>query len=122
MNYSNHYRLLRYADVLLMAAEAYYRDNNENQALKELNKVRSRAKLDDVTASGDALFQAIVLERQLELAFEGQRFFDLVRWKLADDVLESDGFIAGKHELFPIPQEEIDANPAISASDQNPGW
>lgn len=122
MNYANHYRLLRYADVLLMAAEAYYRDGNENQARIELNKVRERAALHAETASGDALFQAIVLERQIELAFEGQRFFDLVRWGLADEVLGPDGFVAGIHELFPIPQEEIDANPAINPEDQNPGW
>lgn len=122
MNYSNHYRLLRYADVLLMAAEAYYRNNNEAQALIEINKVRRRAKLSDITAGGADLFEAIVLERQLELSFEGQRFFDLVRWRLADDILGPDGFVPGKHELFPIPQEEIDANPAISSNDQNPGW
>ncbi|MEN8138410.1 MAG: RagB/SusD family nutrient uptake outer membrane protein [Bacteroidota bacterium] len=122
MNYGNNYRLLRYADVLLMAAEAYYRSGDENQARIELNKVRQRAGMGDVTAGGDDLFSAIILERQLELAFEGQRFFDLVRWGTAADILGSDGFVAGKHELFPIPQQEIDVNPAITAADQNPGW
>jgi hypothetical protein len=63
--------------------------------------------LPDVTVSGTALFDAIVLERQLELAFEGYRFVDLVRWGRATTELGPLGFVAGKHELLPIPDYEV---------------
>jgi hypothetical protein len=119
LNYGTNLRLLRYADVLLMAAEAKYRAGDESGALVELNKVRDRAQLADVTASGEALFQAIVTERQLELAFEGVRFLDLIRWGLAPQVLSSKGFVTGKHELYPIPLDEIRNNPNIQ---QNPNY
>jgi hypothetical protein len=119
LNYGTNLRLLRYADVLLMASEAYFRQNLEDKAKTELNKVRTRAGLPAVTASGTALFDAIVKERQTELAFEGVRFFDLVRWGLAPQVLGSQGFVTGKHELFPIPLDEITNNDLIV---QNPGY
>lgn len=117
LNYGTNWRLLRYADVLLMAAEANYRNGNEAIALMELNKVRDRAGLDDVTASGSALFDAIVNERQLELAFEGSRYLDLIRWGMAAS--ELDNFQTGKNELFPIPQNEILTAPNMT---QNPGY
>ena len=60
----------------------------------------------DITSSGTDLTNAIWAERRLELAGEGLRFFDLVRTGQAAS--EIDGFVAGKHELFPIPQVEID--------------
>jgi hypothetical protein len=121
LNYTTNWRLMRFADVLLMAAEAYHFSNQDGQALIEMNKVRSRAGLSDITASDD-IFQAIVTERQLELAFEGSRYWDLVRWDLATQELGSLGYQSNKHELFPIPQDEIIANDAISDSDQNPGY
>ena len=107
LNYGTNWRLIRYSDVLLMAAEAYYRAGNEPRSRTELNKVRDRAGLADVTATGAALFDAIVLERQLELAFEGYRYLDLVRWGKAAAELGSLGFVTGKHELLPIPDNEI---------------
>lgn len=119
LNYGTNLRIVRYADVILMAAEAYYRQGKEGEAKTELNKIRSRAGLADVTASGDALFTAIVKERQTELAFEGVRFFDLVRWGLAPQVLGAQGFVTGKHELFPIPLDELTNNDLIQ---QNPGY
>lgn len=119
LNYGTNLRLLRLADVLLMASEAYYRQGKEAESRTELNKVRSRAGLADVDASGDALFMAIVKERETELAFEGVRFFDLVRWGLAPQVLGSQGFVTGKHELFPIPLDEITNNDLIQ---QNPKY
>ncbi len=119
LNYGTNLRLIRYADVLLMASEAYYRQTLEDKSRTELNKVRQRAGLGDVTASGTALFDAIVKERQTELAFEGVRFFDLVRWGLAPQVLGSLGFVTGKHELFPIPLDEVTNNNLIV---QNPGY
>ncbi|MFB9056186.1 RagB/SusD family nutrient uptake outer membrane protein [Mariniflexile ostreae] len=121
LNYGINWRLLRYADVLLMAAEAYHKNNEDPKALIELNKVRNRANLSDVTATGASLFDAIVLERQLELAFEGQRFWDLVRWGLADTELSGFGYTS-KNKVYPIPANEISRNTLINQADQNAGY
>ena len=117
LNYGTNWRLLRYADILLMSAEANYRNNDEMTARTHLNLVRNRAELPDVTASGNDLFEAIVNERFLELAFEGSRYLDLIRWGRAAD--EISGFVEGKHELFPIPNNEILTAPNLT---QNPGY
>ncbi len=105
----NNYRAIRYADVLLMAAEAYNRGGiDDAKALQYLNEVRARGfgnTNHNVSYSGDALTDAIYHERRVELMGEGHRFFDLVRTGKAAD--EIDGFVAGKHEVFPIPLEEI---------------
>ncbi len=115
----NNYRSIRYADVLLMAAEALARGGgNENQAREYLNEVRDRAGLDPVTASGSALVDAIYMERRLELVGEGHRFFDLVRTGRAAENI--DGFTSGKNELFPIPLEEIEFSEGNW--EQNPGY
>ncbi|RCH55702.1 RagB/SusD family nutrient uptake outer membrane protein [Mucilaginibacter hurinus] len=121
LNYLNNFRILRYAEVLLMAAEAINRSSapNASKSQQYLNDVRKRAFGDEnhnITATGTALTQAIWNERRLELAMEGDRFFDLVRTGQAATVLE--GFQAGKHELFPIPQLEV----RISGLTQNPGY
>ena len=121
LNYSTNWRILRYADVLLMAAEAYHFDGQDGNALIELNKVRERAQLADIPASAD-IFAAIVTERELEFAFEGSRFWDLVRWDLAEQELGDLGYKSGRNELFPIPQNEIITNNAINPEDQNPGY
>ncbi|WP_282036814.1 RagB/SusD family nutrient uptake outer membrane protein [Saccharicrinis aurantiacus] len=73
-------RLIRYADVLLMHAEACYETGDETGARSSLNKVRARVNLDEVTATGSDLRKAIRLERRLELALENHRLFDLRRW------------------------------------------
>jgi hypothetical protein len=121
LNYATNFVLIRYADVLLMASEAAFRKGgSEATALTYLNMVRARpsTNLPPVVATGTALFDAIVLERRLELAFEGHRFVDLVRWGLADDELSDLGFEAGKHEMLPIPNADV-----ISAKlPQNPGY
>jgi hypothetical protein len=123
LNYTTNWRLVRYADVLLMAAEAYNEDGMTSEALTELNKVRVRAELPELSGLNQTqLREAIKNERQLELAFEGVRFWDLVRWGDADSELSDFGFVSGKHELFPIPQTEIAANNAIEQEDQNPGF
>ncbi len=106
LNYGTNWRHIRFADVLLMAAEAYYR-SDENKARTYLNRVRTRAGLPDVTDSGNDLFEAIVRERQLELAFEGMRFQDLLRWGRAPQELGPRGFVAGKHEVLPIPIYDV---------------
>jgi hypothetical protein len=123
LNYLNNFRTIRYADVLLMAAEAFNRATtpNDTKAQLYLNKVRRRAfavtdASKDITTSGTALKQAIWDERRLELAMEGDRFFDLVRTGQAASKMSK--FVVGKHELFPIPQEEID----ISGLKQNPNY
>jgi len=76
----NH-RILRYADVLLMYAEACNETGNDGQAQWALNEVRNRVHLAAVNATGDALRQAIRNERRLELAFEQCRLYDIRRWK-----------------------------------------
>lgn len=121
LNYLNNFRTIRFADVLLMAAEAYNRATaaNDTKAQEYLNRVRRRAfgnNDHDITATGAALKQAIWDERRLELAMEGDRFFDLVRTGQAAGKIT--GFVAGKNELFPIPQQEVD----ISGLPQNPGY
>jgi starch-binding outer membrane protein, SusD/RagB family len=115
----NHH-VIRFADVLLMAAEAHNRkaSPNDEQARVYLNRVRDRVDLDPVALSGGALTEAIWNERRLELAGEGQRFFDLVRTGKAAQEIE--GFIAGTHEVFPIPQDEIDLTGA--GWEQNNGY
>lgn len=121
LNYSNNFRTIRYADVLLMAAEAFNKTGNDATAREYLNLVRRRAFGDnqhDVNSAGTTLYQDILNERRLELAMEGERFFDLVRTEKATSVLGPLGFVAGKHEVFPIPQAEVD----ISNLSQNPNY
>ncbi len=118
----NNYRAIRYADVLLMAAEA----NNvggisDVKAQDYLNQVRRRAfgnNDHDITLTGAALTDAIYNERRVELMGEGLRFFDLVRTGQAAENI--DGFVTGKNELFPVPIEEI----GFSAGNwqQNPNY
>ena len=119
LNYENNYRYIRYADVLLMAAEANSLSGNDTKARDYLNQVRRRAFGNDSqasSASGAVLTQEILDERRFEFAGEGQRFFDLVRTGQAADKIS--GFVEGKHEVFPIPQTEID----VSNLTQNPGY
>lgn len=120
LNYLTNYRSIRYADVLLMAAEANNRGLiSDDLAKTYLNQVRQRAFGDsnhDITATGNTLTQLIWEERNFELAMEGHRFFDLVRTGQAASKIS--GFVAGKHEVFPIPQQEVD----ISGLTQNAGY
>ncbi len=120
-------RLIRYADVLLIAAEALNENNKPADALVYLNKVRQRARggnpaiLPDITETGKANLRKIIMEeRRHELAMEGHRFWDLVRTGMAGEVLGPVGFVVGKNELLPIPQTEIDISQGILV--QNPNW
>ncbi|MEM6396354.1 MAG: RagB/SusD family nutrient uptake outer membrane protein [Bacteroidota bacterium] len=122
-------RILRYADVLLVAAEAANETGDPGTALMHLNRVRARARgastsiLPDVTTTNQSeLRQAIWQERRVELAMEQNRWFDLTRQGRAAEVMSmiSPNFVAGKHELFPIPQGEIDLSQG--ALTQNPGY
>lgn len=149
---------LRYADVVLMAAEAYNEIGNTPEAWRLLNEVRHRAGATETNSlqaykaaqpnlyelpyfnSGDEADNfrtALYWERGFELAFEGQRKYDLLRWGILGDALKlfqskmdkslkgkyvaGDKFIKGKHELFPIPLGELQANPALK-NQNNPGY
>lgn len=118
----NNYRAIRFADVLLMAAEALNRGGiDDARAQNYLNRVRERAfgdALHNITETGSSLTTAIAQERRVELVGEGHRFFDLVRTGKAGQ--EIDGFTVGKHELFPIPLIEIQLTGNRWA--QNPGY
>ncbi|MDT0687688.1 RagB/SusD family nutrient uptake outer membrane protein [Autumnicola psychrophila] len=117
-------KVIRYADVLLMMAEAENALGNQSEAIGYINEVRERAELDPLPMdlSQEEVFDAIVHERMVELAGEQVRFPDLVRWGLAADYLSEYGFQAGKNELWPIPNDEISANENIGQEDQNPGY
>lgn len=109
------YRVIRYADVLLMAAEAHYQTGNTGLAQQLVNQIRSRAGIQGINLSS---IEDIYRERRFELSGEGHRFFDLVRTGQAASKIP--GFQTGKHELFPIPQAEIDL--AGGNWSQNPGY
>lgn len=114
------YKVIRYADVLLMAAEAHNRKSSPNdaKALEYLNLVRTRVGMPSISSNGSNLTEDIWNERRSELSGEGLRFFDLVRTGKAST--EIDNFVPGKHELFPIPQVEIDL--AGGNWSQNPNY
>jgi len=106
----NNYRAIRFADVLLMAAEAHNRKPgaDDTKAQGYLNRVRERAfgnATNNIFSTGPALTEDIYRERRVELAGEGHRFFDLVRTGKA--VQEITGFEIDKNEIFPIPLVEI---------------
>jgi hypothetical protein len=124
----NNWVVLRYADVLLMYAEAQNEINGgpDNEAYNSINLVRQRAGLDPLTEGmGKADFaMALEHERQVELAFEGHRWFDLVRTGRALQVMNTHfhGLITLKpyQLLFPVPQRQININPTIIF--QNEGY
>lgn len=119
LNWSNNERLIRLADVYLMAAECLVRGGgDEATARSYLNRVRSRVSLQPVSNSGESLLNVIYRERRMELATEGHRFFDLVRTGQAAEALTN--FVVGKHEVLPIPQREIDLTAGTLI--QNPGY
>ena len=131
---------IRYADVVLMAAEAAFKTGDNGKALNYVNMVRKRARNGASTGVPADLssitFDDIVKERQLELAMEGHRFFDLVRWNKTD-VMDGQPiqkylqgapqnppyttqFTPGKNEFFPLPDAEIiNSNGNLK---QNPGY
>ena len=140
----------RLGEVYLNYAEAMYHCGNEDVAREYVNKIRKRARggreniLPDVTESGETLLAKIQHERKVELAFEEHRFFDVRRWKIAEDTdnkpgmgieitRKADGtksyeivpagpvrkFNAPEHYLLPIPRSEIQKNDLLK---QNPGY
>lgn len=134
------FSIIRYADVLLMLAEAYNEQGNTDKAVPLVNQVRSRVGMPGIDsgpswlASGgqDGMRERIRNERAYELAGEGHRFSDLRRWGIAEEVLngrqevEFTGTVLftrtfeSKHNLWPIPSEETTNNPNLLPN--NPGW
>lgn len=117
--------VIRLADVYLMHAEAAYHLGDENTVRTNINMIRERARagdasiLPDVTSSGTQLLQDLYHERRVELGLEHHRYWDVVRTGRGDALLHPN-FTPGKHELFPIPQSEIDATEGLLT--QNPGY
>ena len=138
LNFENNYRAIRYADVLLMAAEAHANNNNASKAESYLNQVRERAFGDNsqnYTSSEGTLDDAIFNERRLELAAEGHYFFDLVRTGRAKAAFDSynSNYASGetrpaiqytenKNEFLPIPLVELELANAIDRWGQNEGY
>ncbi len=125
----NNYRLIRYADVLLMQAECLNGLNKTAEAYLLVDRVRQRAGLESLSIAKPGLAQSAFLtqlkhERLVELAGEGWRWADLKRWgdlgpALANRDPDFTNFIIGKHENYPIPQSDIDLNPNLI---QNSGY
>jgi hypothetical protein len=113
-------RVLRYADVVLMAAECMNETGNGAGAVGLVNSIRSRAGLANISFVNQAqLRAAIKQERRVELALEGERFFDLVRWGDAVSVLGPLGY-TNKCRFYPLPQPAIDKSGGKLI--QNPEW
>jgi len=124
----NNYRYLRYADILLLYAEALNAQGQTTQAYQYVDKVRARAGLPTLSVAKPGLSQTQFLsqlkhERVTELCGEGHRWEDLVRWgDLSTALAARDAGFANyqaKYSLLPIPQYDIDVNPNLK---QNPGW
>jgi starch-binding outer membrane protein, SusD/RagB family len=128
-NSPNNWRYIRYADVLLMYAEALNATGSTTAAYAHVDRVRERAGLKKLSVAMPGLSQGQFLaqlkhERLLELSGEGHRWMDLARWgDLGPAIASRDNafanFVIGKHELLPVPQQEIDINPSLA---QNTNW
>ena len=105
-----------------MHAEAANELGMLDEARSDLNQVRQRVEMPLLTAEGtgtkETMFEAIVHERRVELAFEFHRFNDLRRWGLAQEVLGPIGY-SERNRYYPLPQEEIDTNKDL---EQREGW
>ena len=122
MAQSNNWYVLRYADVLLMYAEAVNEGGTQGSLTKEaaLNLVRERSGLTPVGAlSTEAFRDSVRVERRREFVYEGHRWFDLVRWGLLDEAIQAKTGTTPPSDLMPIPQGEIDSETGLV---QNPGW
>ncbi len=128
----SNYQLMRYAEVLLIAAEAAVEIGRTGEADTWINMVRERARNGDGTGTPSAVpadisgttVADVLEERRLELAFEQKRWYDIVRRKLGDEAfgpngLETRNFDSSKDYLLPIPPFEIANNPNLT---QNPGY
>lgn len=112
-------RILKYSDVLLIRAEAGFHIGMTSEAVDRINDIRVRAGLTTVTS---VTLQSILKERRGEMAMEHDRWFDIVRTGQGLNAMAADGktFVVGKHELFPIPNDQIIASGGLLT--QNPGY
>ncbi|MFH0841209.1 MAG: RagB/SusD family nutrient uptake outer membrane protein [Bacteroidota bacterium] len=140
--YANNTRVMKYSEVLLLAAEAHLQSSNPSKATDYINLIRTRAQAP--TIAGTVTMDQIKAESRLELCWEGQRYENIIRWGdaatllankgLQNPALKTDGtviyevyntdpakvgFKAGKHELLPFPETEMAINKNMV---QNPGW
>ena len=137
---NNNVRWMRYAEVLLCAAEAHAENNNPGKAAEYMNMIRTRAQ---APVQGSYTIEEIRTEKRLELCGEGTRFQDMLRWGIAEERMKNQGAYCpllhpngtveqkvyntdaskfgfkSKHNLLPYPGTEIRLNPNIT---QNPGW
>ena len=124
-------RIMRYADVLLMQAEALNEQGQTSQAIPLINQVRARASMPALAAGAftqASLRAQIMHERVTELTGEGTRWFDLKRWNYFDDAAsvailaardaDYSNFVVGKSNLLPLPQTEVD----LAKLTQNPKY
>jgi len=138
MSSYNHMRYMRYAEVLLLAAEAHFKNGNNAKATEYVNLIRNRAKLSN---KASVSMDDIMLEKRLELCGESVRYQDMIRWgianKMANQGKQTPWFTSGstvkwveynagdkagfkeKHLLLPFPETEVTLNPNVK---QNPGW
>lgn len=121
---SNNFPIMRYADVLLMYAEALNEQNGPTtDSYTAINRIRKRAGLADLSGlTKDQFRDAVLLERRLELAFESHRWYDLVRTNRLVSAMKAQNptiVVPATHNLYPIPQSERDVNPQLT---QNPGY
>ncbi|WP_430429590.1 RagB/SusD family nutrient uptake outer membrane protein [Maribacter litoralis] len=140
---SHNYSMMRYAEVLLIAAEAAVELGDNATALNYVNQVRARARMGGETQtgasvpvtyapstvpadlSGTVTVDDILEERRLEFAFEGKRWYDIVRRKIGNEVFNASGlegekpFFSEDDYLLPLPEDELERNPNLT---QNPGY
>jgi hypothetical protein len=129
-------RMIRYADIVLVASEAAIMLGDQAKARKYINMVRTRARMCGAPGNtcpadytGDITIDMLIHERRLELAMEGHRFFDLVRWNLAVKYINGSylqnqrttvTFVSPKNDFYPIPQAEVNSSQGKLL--QYPGW
>ena len=124
--------IIRLADVMLMAAECYNETGNDAKACEYVNKVRARVGMPAIQKTGNELRNYIRDERARELPFEGHRFFDIRRWGIGAQVVTGqattiwgnriyDLSYPAKHDIWPIPQVELDRTPGWKGN-QKQGW
>ena len=113
--------LLRYADVLLMNAEANNELGNSPEAINKLNLIRDRVNLPEIQGQAQAQLQKTIWkERRLEFGMEFDRYFDVIRQGRGQELFGPLGFQEGKNEVFPIPQDQINLSGGLL--EQNPGY
>lgn len=128
-NNNNNLRVIRFAEVLLLHAEACIKNGNLQDAATDLKRIRKRAGLNEnkTWANADELMKEVIKQNELEFFFEGHRFFDLKRWYtpaemkqiFVNNQKQGANNFQPKHYYLPIPESEINTNTAI---DQHPLW